>query len=235
MIRIAICDDEPRVREHLQQLIESNMNADIRQFDEGGSLLEQIEDYDILLLDICMNDSEYGLEMNGIEIAKKIRESSQIVIIFITALQEYACQAFDVEAFHYLLKPVDEEKFLEVLKRAVKQTEEKKYKEPLTIKSGGGYYSIPVEQIFYAESDGRKIILHTGNGNYTFYEKMSTLEKRLGSSFFRSHRGYLVALGAVAAYDGADITMKNGETVFLAKQKYGKFVEAFMEYLGKRV
>ena len=105
---------------------------------------------------------------------------------------------------------------------------------PLLIRVNGRGFEIPVADIFYGESDGRKIILHTKNGVYTYYEKMELLEQKLGNGFFRSHRGFLVSLKEVAGYDRTSITLKCRDTVFLAKQKYNDFVEAYMNYLTGR-
>lgn len=101
------------------------------------------------------------------------------------------------------------------------------------IKCGGKMLQIPIDNIYYGENDGRKITLHTKNGRFSYYEKMEELERKLGDAFFRSHRGYLVHLQEVAAYDRTSITLKCGDTVFLAKQKYNDFVAAYMNYLTK--
>ena len=67
--------------------------------------------------------------------------------------------------------------------------------------------------------------------SYSFYEKMDVLERKLGKSFFRSHRGFLVNLSEVSRYDKANIFLKNGEKVYLSKQKYNDFVTTYMNYL----
>ena len=100
----------------------------------------------------------------------------------------------------------------------------------------GNYIKIPVNNIIYAENEARKIILHTKNmkeKTYCFYEKMEALERKLGDNFFRSHRGFLVNLQEIVRYDNTSIELKNGETVFLSKQKYNDFVTAYMNYLRK--
>ena len=120
------------------------------------------------------------------------------------------------------------------MNRAVSQIKREKHAEPLIIKVDGNYIKIPVNNILYAENEARKIILHTKNMNqetYRFYEKMEALERKLGDQFFRSHRGYLVNLQEVAQYDNTNIKLKNGENVFLSKQKYNEFVTAYMNYL----
>ena len=92
-----------------------------------------------------------------------------------------------------------------------------------------------LDDILYAENQARKIMLHTKSKKepYCFYEKMEVLEQKLGDRFFRAHRGFLVNLQEVARYDNSNIELKNGESVFLAKQKYNDFVTAYMKYLRK--
>ena len=138
-------------------------------------------------------------------------------------------------AFHYLLKPLNEQKFREVMEKAVSQLQ-KKTEETLMVKTGGSYVNIPVSNIVYAENTARKITLYVKDmvqPCYTFYEKMENLEKSLGEGFFRSHRGFLVNLAEVSGYDHTGITMKNGAVVYLAKAKYHDFVAAYMNYLRR--
>lgn len=226
MLQIAVCDDSKRTRDYLEKLIRSHdIACVIHQFGSAAKLLESADNFDILLLDIGMRD------MTGIEAARRIRQSSDAVILFITALKDYVFEAFDVGAFHYLLKPIDEEKFHMVFAKAVKEAACANTREPLVLKIGGSYRKIPVEDIYYAENRGRKIVLHTRSGELEFYGKMEDLEKRLSFDFFRCHRGYLVHLQEVVGYDTAEIELQNGEKVFLAKQKYHDFVNAYLEYL----
>ncbi len=195
-------------------------------FSDGEELLRAGKEFDLILLDIRLEHS-----LDGMETARMLRKKSGAVIIFVTALKEYVFDAYDVEAFHYLLKPIDEQKFEDVINRAAEKIEGERKQKPLVIRVNGLVRHVAPEDIIYAENDRRKIILHTKDGNYTFYEKMSTLEQKLGKNFFRSHRGYLVHLREVAGYDHSTIQLKNGESVFLAKQKYSDFTEAYMKYL----
>lgn len=228
MLKIAVCDDEERIREFIKAVIGQTLHVEADLYASGVLLLEAEVSYDIYILDICL-----GQEENGMEIAKKLRSRTDAVLIFITALQEYVYEAYDVEAFRYLLKPVEEQKLAEALLKAAAKAERKQVAAPLFIKVNGRNLKISVADIFYAESDGRKIILHTKNGVFTYYEKMELLEQKLGERFFRSHRGFLVNLAEVAGYDRTSITLKCSDTVFLAKKKYGDFVGAYMDYLTK--
>lgn len=102
-------------------------------------------------------------------------------------IKEYVFEGYDVGAFHYLLKPIDEQKFMEVMDKAIRQLDREKSVEPLLIKADGNYIKIPVSNIVYAENEARKIVLHTKNmkqETYRFYEKIEVLERKLGDCFF---------------------------------------------------
>lgn len=242
MLCVAICDDKKEVREYLRKLVLQAETVRTETFKSGEELFASDTVFDIALLDICMTESgtddadgyENGNTIDGMQLAEKLRQRNpNTIIIFITALREYVFDAFDVGAFHYLIKPIDEEKFHSVMRRAVAQAEQMKAKEPLVIKMNGDYHCIPIDTILYAENDARKIELHTTKGIFSFYEKMDVLEQKLGSDFFRSHRGFLVHLREVSGYDTTCITLKNGEKVFLSKQRYHAFVSAYMHYLTR--
>ena len=187
MLKIAICDDEQPIRDYLKKLTEKCTDAQVHVFANGEELLSDPTVYDIILLDISLNRKPDSGKPNGMEVAKKIRETSDVIIIFVTALKEYVFEGYDVGAFHYLLKPVDEQKFMEVMDKAISQIKKEKNTQPLIIRMDGNYIKIPVNNIIYAENEARKIVLHTKNmkeETYSFYEKMEVLEQKLGDQFF---------------------------------------------------
>ena len=145
-MRIAICDDEARGRERIQTLLEKEFDqVQTREFASGTKLLAAVrEGYqpDILLLDIAMEG------MNGMETARQIKALSDVILIFVTGVKEQVFQAFDVGAFHYLVKPVEEERLKEVLNRAIQEVH-KRQSTPkfLLVKTGGAHRRIPVEDI----------------------------------------------------------------------------------------
>ena len=221
MPKIAICDDEQPIREYLKSLTEKCIpDSQVRLFGSGEALLRDQTSFDVILLDVSLRGEDGNQTLNGMETARKIRETSNAMIIFVTAFKEYVFEGYDVGAFHYLLKPVDEHKFAEVMQRAMWQLEREKEEMSLLIKADGSYMEVLAKNILYAENEARKIVLHTKN-----------MEKRLGEGFFRSHRGFLVNLREVYKYDATTIQMKNGDKVYLAKQKYNDFVTAYMKYL----
>lgn len=234
MLKIAVCDNDRVAGAYLEKLTKQCVEAQVSVFYDGEGLIRDSADYDIILLDISLSDDGGGL--NGVEVARKIREKSETIIIFVTALREYVFEGYDVGAFNYLLKPIDENKFREVLEKAVRRVRREKSDDALIIKVDGGYVSVPVKNITYAENEARKIVLHTKNmsvDSYTFYEKMDALESRLGDDFFRSHRGFLVNLAEVGRYDNSNIELKNGDKVYMSKVKYNDFVAAYMAYLRR--
>lgn len=121
-MQIAVCDDEKNVRELLADKIRSLFpSAELALYPSGEELLAADTPTDILLLDIQMPGKD------GMQTAREFRaKNRQAAIIFVTALEEYVFQAFDVEAFHYLVKPFDDDKFASVLQTAVNRRLEKK-------------------------------------------------------------------------------------------------------------
>lgn len=118
-MQIAICDDEKKIQELLVEKIQKLYpTAEVVLFSSGQELLLSENTPDILLLDIGMP------ERNGMETAKEFpRHNKKTILIFVTAFAEYVFEAFDIGAFHYLVKPFTDKKFLEVLQSAVKQYE----------------------------------------------------------------------------------------------------------------
>lgn len=227
-MRIAICDDEKEIRALLSEKIRALYpDAELFLYKSGAELLLSNIRHDILLLDIHMPDK------NGMETAMELRrDDKKTVIIFVTALEDYVFQAFDVNAFHYLVKPFDDAKLAEVLANAVSQAASAKTdtKIPdLMITSGGKHITVNPEEIIYAEVFDRKIILHTVQENIEFYGKMKELEKKLGDNFYRPHRAYLVNFGYIRKYDASTIYFENGQSL-MAKQNYQDFVKSYLRY-----
>ncbi len=170
--------------------------------------------------------------MNGIEAARKLRERQEdTVLIFITGIKEYVFDALDLYAFHYLLKPVDEGKFAEVLQRAAGEAKKKKEKKCLFIRTRN--LTLDQSDILYIESRAKKLEIHTAGADKAIeiYAAMDELEGQLGEEFYRCHRAYIVNMAHITEYDNESITLTNGDKVYLTKKKYGGFVKAYMWFL----
>ncbi|MDE6750809.1 MAG: LytTR family DNA-binding domain-containing protein [Lachnospiraceae bacterium] len=238
-MNIAICDDESRIREGIKSVLkEAFPNACLRDFSSGQKLLEAAgHEYmpDIVLLDIAMDG------MDGMETARRLRELSDMLLIFVTGVKEQVFQAFDVGAFHYLLKPVEKAKLISVVSKAIAEVEKNKMQpnimqhKSMLVKAADGYRRVNIEDILYAESDGRKVILHMKQEILEFYDRMEELEKRLGAGFYRCHRGYIVSLSEIRGYDSTSIVLSNGDRIYLAKRKYGEFVKIYCNFLQEPI
>lgn len=224
---IAVVDDEKVIREYLCELIERQKpESCVESYATGEELLVAGKMFDIVFLDIQMDG------MNGIEAARSLRKrQEETVLIFITGIREYVFDALDLYAFQYLLKPVDEKKFAEVLNRAAREAGRKKEKRGLFIKTK----NIMLDQadILYIESRGKKVEIHIAGEKESIqiYAAMEELEGQLGEAFYRCHRAYLVNMAHIAEYGSDSITLTSGDRVYLAKKKYGEFVKAYMWHL----
>ena len=235
MIRIAICDDEAPTRAYLASMIRAqDCPCEVVEYASAGDCLAERRGIDLLFLDIELN----ATGPDGMALARKIREratGTQPVIIFVTGYERYVFDAFDVGAFQYLLKPVDEEKFAKVFSRAVAQigTAREKPGRVLTLQSANTSRTVPLDSIYYIESSNHKVELHLKNGEFACYAKIGDLELELHDQFFRIHKGYLVNLSYVAGYSKTEVTLTNGERLLLSKYKYQDFVKAYLHFLKK--
>ena len=227
MLDIAVVEDEKVIREYLCRLIQGHKpESRIEAYAAGADLLASGKRFDLVFLDIQMEG------MDGIETARKLRKSQEeTVLIFVTAMKEYVFEALDLYAFQYLLKPVDETKFAEVLERAVREAARKQEKHGLFIKTRN--LTLDQADILYIESRGKKVEIHTAGEkeNIEIYGTMEELEGQLGKGFYRCHRAYIVNMDYITEYASDSISLTEGNKVYLAKKKYGEFVKAYMWHL----
>ena len=143
----------------------------------GDALLAAGKQFDIVFLDIQMEGTD------GIETAKRLRQRDEdTILIFITGIREYVFEAFDVAAFHYLLKPIEVDKFREVFRRAGRELEKRKSKrrETVFIKTRNRSFSLEKDSILYIESRGKKVEIHTTGETIEAYASMNEMEGQLG-------------------------------------------------------
>ncbi len=232
MLTVAVCDDNTEFTEYISRLVKSLLpDCTVSLYFSGEALTEAEKRFDIIFLDVKMNG------MDGLKTAEKIRETDpETIIIFISGIRDHVFDAFDVNAFHYLLKPPDGEKFKEVflraVKKAIKRYENERHR--FFIKTKGKSITLYAEDIIYLENEMRKISVHTQNETVTFYGAMSEAEKQLGDDFYRCHRSYLVNMAFVTEYDSENIFLENGEKIYMAKEKYRDFVKNYMRFLRRK-
>jgi len=244
-MNIAVCDDDKIILKMIQHMIKNAKLSNtedfaVTTFYTGEDLLSAIKGskyiparhFDIIFLDIQMAG------INGIETAKAIRaDDEETVLIFITAIKQYVFEAFDVSAFHYLLKPINQQKFTSVFLQAVREVQrhQNTSNEILVVKSGKNSITLQQSHIYYIESKGKKLEIHTDKRVIEIYAALRSLEQELSADFYRCHRGYLVNMAYIAAYNKDSITVANGDKIYLTREKYNTFVKTYMRYLRNGV
>lgn len=225
MMRIAVCDDEKMMRDQLCQMIGAFLDAKgiqghIIPVSDGRTLLEA-GDFDVIFLDIQMRG------MDGMETARLLRErGDKGFLVFVTVLEEYVFDAFQVDASDYLVKPVNPERFASAMARACKWWREKKSGLAVRTKNWRRFFRF--EELLYCEVMGRKIYLHTASETVDYYERLTILEEQLGGRFFKCHRSFLVNLDHVCGYADGMAEMDNGERIPVSRLRGQAFTEAVL-------
>lgn len=231
MLSIAVCDDEAlecgNIAVQIKKAVkELGTSCVIRQFFGGKKLLQTTERFDIVFLDIMMAD------FDGMKTAAVLRKNCpDILMVFITSTRKYVFEAYDVEAFQYLLKPVEEEKLKHVLQRAIKKIEAAE-REFIVISKDRQQEKLFLDDIFYFEIVSRVIYAHGKGGISVFYEQIGVLEKSLqGKGFFRCHKSYLINLKYVSSYNKQEVTLDNGEKIVISKRRYEDFCKEILGFM----
>ena len=226
---IAICDDELPQAEALQAAVSAwgratQHECKIDLFPSAEALWFACAGgmpYDIFLLDVEMR------AMSGIELAKQLRQAgSRAEIVFITSHFEFVAEGYEVDALHYLVKPVAVEKLSAVLSRAA----EKLAAEPpfVVFSADGETIKLYEADIFYVESFRHELVVHTVSRDYRLREGISAFEQRLSADFFRVHRSYLVNLKQITRIGRTALTLRSGAELPVARGKYDDINRAFI-------
>lgn len=211
MINIGICDDEAPMRKSLRASLEQTLQltgADYRifEYDSGEVLMRDQEArwLDILFLDIEMKD------LNGMDTAKALRrQNTHTLLIFVTAYPDFVFQGYEVHAFHYILKPYEEQKIKNVLAQALAELG-KNAEQSFILEQKSGTCKVPMKKIVAFSSDKRKVVISLENGDkLDFYGKLDTVAEDLPDYFVRCHNRHLVNLNFVTALEKNSCICKN--------------------------
>lgn len=234
MICIGICDDEAYMLEVLSEKVSAffrreAMEIKIFPFQSGKALLSCNEKLDIIFLDIQMGAPD------GYATAKELRDRGfNGVLIFVTILQDYVFHAFEVQAFDYLVKPLQEENFIRTMERLVQSIRNPRRKQ-LLIQKGTECSIVPFDNIVYCEIINRKIYLHLKDEPVMdYYDKIERLEQKLDERFFRCHRSYLVNLQYLRSYREERAYLTTGETIPVSRLRGSEFAAVILKYMKER-
>lgn len=235
MLHIAIVEDDPGYVQQLQEYLarysrESGTAVETTVFTDGDEIVEGYRaQFDLILLDVEMPF------LDGMTAAEEIRKrDTEVVIIFITNMAQYAIKGYAVDALDYVLKPVSYFAFTQRLERAIERMRRRERKF-LVIPIKGGSQKVDVSHLYYVESQGHTLLYHTASGVYSSTGTMKEVETRLsGLHFCRGNNGYLINLEHVdGVRDG--FALVHGERLQLSRPRRGAFLEALTNYLGEVV
>ncbi len=200
-LRVLIVDDERPARDKLRRLLASQSDvtyvAEARDGLQALALLAQ-EKFDALFLDVQMP------EMDGLTLAQQLPEPAP-PIVFVTAYDQFAVQAFDANAIDYLLKPYDEERFQKTMRKLFKQLTMNVIATPspppLIIRERNAVVIVPVQDVHSVEAADNYVLLHTSTTSHMMRQTLAASMQRLGSAFARCHRSYLVRCDQIARFE----------------------------------
>lgn len=209
-MELLIVDDEPLARQRLLRMVEKIDDFQVvAEADNAAAALASISQYDpdIVLLDIRMPGRD------GLSLAKDISElEDPPVVIFCTAYDQYALDAFGTNAVGYLLKPVKAEQLLQVLEKAQKLNKIQRLavqqaprsgqqRTQITAKTRRGVELIPLEDIYFFLADQKYVTVYHRGGEHLLDETLKELEEEFAEHFVRVHRNSLVAIKHIAALE----------------------------------
>lgn len=232
-MRMAIVDDVNAEQEIIKKYIIEwagihNELIEFRCFENSESFLFSWEDdktYDLLVLDIEMG------AMNGLELAGRMRtEGVLIPILFVTGYDEYVQYGYDVDALHYLLKPVNKEKlFLTLNKLEASAQEERKC---LILNTKDEVKRMVVNDLMYIEANGHGSTIHLKNAVFEVRESFGTIEKSIlgDSHLLKCHRAFIVNLRYCAAIKNGSMILDNNEIIPISRNHVKDVQTQFIKY-----
>ena len=233
-MNIAICDDSAQARNDILFHIKCNgidtSRVECTQYDSAEVLLDSYfhgKRYDIIFLDVEMNG------ISGVDAGIKIRKyDSKVIIIFISSYPKYAIPAYDCEAFYFIVKPIDSNKFTRVMNKAIEKY--KVLQQFYIIKNRGEVKKLAINDILYVEIYRKHLIFHTESGNYETIGKISKALIELAPyGFCQIHQGYLVNMCKIKDFNEFDIILDNNERVMMSVRKKAEVLRTYASYLER--
>lgn len=229
--RVAIVDDSETDAQFVRDLLidwSENRQLGIQSqiFSSAESFLfryAEDKDWDILLLDIEMG------AMDGVTMAKRVRRDNEAVqIVFITGYSDYIAEGYEVAALHYLMKPVNREKLLSVLDRAMEKRRQQE--RCLILECAGELVRIPFYEIRYLDVRQNYVTVHAKD-DHTVKRTLGDLEKELDNRFFRVGRSMIVNLSFIQRVTKTEVRLSDGTALPLPRGAYEPLNRAIIAHI----
>ena len=228
-MRVAICDDEKVMHIIIENLLIEyknirNIDIFIDKFENGYDLLKSEREYEIIFMDYQMD----GLD--GIETARKLRDkNNECCVIFISAFMHASVPSHEVDAFRFILKPINKNKLFDAIDAYLKTID---YDNLLILRTHEATWKIKMSDIIYAEAKEKHTIIRTKDNTYEIHIHLKKIEDKLPiEKFFRCQRRYIAGFAHIEHHTNTEITFDNGELAQIGKSYVAKFKKAFQEYI----
>ena len=233
MLRIAIVEDNPadagKLEEYIDQFCTDNrINYQTEIFQSGDDFLKNYTKiWNLILLDIEMPG------IDGMETAKKIRElDEETFLVFVTNMAQYAIHGYEVDAFDFVVKPVQYAPFCMKMQKLLNmmRMRQKKY---ITVNQTNGVTRVFLQEIIYVEVCNHKLFFHTERGEVEGRGSLGQLEKDMeGATFARCNSGYIVNLRNIKSIEKDTVIMSNGDRLPVSRARKKEFLHQFALYMG---
>lgn len=236
-MRICYCEDEVAQADFVKKLIlelakKNSIPVQVDLFQSSEEFLfKEEEPYDLLLLDISMG------KMNGMELAKKIRQKdSEVVIVFVTSDASFVFEGYEVGAYRYIMKPIKEDKLYELLE-FVQNNRSKHKKKYVLLRIEYQTVNLAVDEVIYIEVRGHYIDIHRENQDTitiksSLAEIMSLMNEE-SITFATAHRSFAVNISKIQRIGRTECTLTGGEKIPVSRGMYKALNETFIEFHKK--
>ena len=228
-MRIAICDDDQREQEQLEQALRGwDPTRSAEKYYDGAALLEAAARqpcFDIVFLDIYMPGE------NGIDIAKSLREiSPETGIAFVTTSREHAVDAFSLYALHYLVKPVTTEGVVETFRRLTELRAKQRKK--ISFAVGSDRHTVYLDQVCMLENDDHGVNVSLADGRRLMvWTSFTEMEQKLDGSFLKINRGIIVNMDYIVHMGTSTCSLRDGSRLPIAVRRSAAIRAAYDDYV----
>lgn len=234
-MKLAVCDDEPLFLNHFLTLCQSFSCIDeMIPFQNGDLLLAQVSagaSFDAVFMDI-----DFGSKKNGIEYSKSLYEiNPQIRLIYTTGFTDRFVQHVFLSPSNmigFLTKPVNKDILASLLQKLQTSLDEDR-QTLFCVVGKSDSISVPINSIFYLESNAHKTLIYTDTENLSIYERLAALKERLPSCFLVCHKSYIVNMNKIKRIEKNVIILENLVEIPISKSQHAKVKQTYFHYMQK--
>ncbi len=238
MIRISVCDDEPKIVTILEEQIDNYLSKndiqyEIKSFDNSKALWYEIEDgmvFDIILLDIEMPG------IDGMKLAEMLQEFlPEAILIFVSSHKKYVFDSFKLDAFRFIPKEQIDDRIEEALEEAIRKIQSRKERYYI-VENRTGVVRVPLSSIIKITREGKNIIIETEKGEKLYMRKslVEALNELPAEDFNMVIRGTICNLVQIVRIDEDGLLLKNGDKVPIVKGKVMEVKQLVKRYWANK-